>query len=650
MVRERVGDWRLAWRFALAGVIAGILVIALSQTGFTSATFDAGQDQLFPAPPPDPRITYVEIDSRSQQDLGAYPFNNALHAKVINYLASLRPKVILFDIILDHLTGPDVEPPHEDTDQPLTDAIRNAGNVVLVCSGPQAAPRPEFSTVAAAIGDRGLGVPDQANAVRGMVLRVDPNATCAENESDEPAFTLALRVAYGIVNPLTGHGSSATFGSHQIPLVDRQMLINFTRGAANTCAYVDALNQSCPHPEQITDHVVVIGAKLIDAGDVYSQAVSFNHDASFCPERRPSCMLDSQNYGYRIEGDAMSTVLNDRYVRVQPPLSMNLAILVLAAIVGLIVYLLSFRAGMVLTAGVLVAYFALIYLFGQNGYLADPLYAPLSIVLAATFSLGARYVLEERERRKVERIFGHYIDPRVARQLAATRSVNDLIAHGERRELTVLFVDIRGFTSMSESMRADDVMAVIQDYLEEMSKIVLKWDGLIDKYIGDEIMALWNVPLAQPNHALLAIRCAYDLLSTGPDLQSRLAARGLPPIGWGIGINTGTAVVGNMGSQDRLQYTALGDAVNTAARFCSTAPAFEILVGWPTYEACADYIAVDEMPGLQLKGKSAETFRVLKVTAIREDKDSPWVPMPTETAMTAYNAKRRLYTTQSVFA
>jgi adenylate cyclase len=299
---------------------------------------------------------------------------------------------------------------------------------------------------------------------------------------------------------------------------------------------------------------------------------------------------------------------------------------------------------------VLAIYYAGIYLLGQQGYLADPVYTPLAIVLAATFSLGARYVLEERERRKVERIFGHYIDPRVARQLAATRSVDDLISRGERRDLSVLFMDIRGFTAMSESMRADDVLAVIQDYLDEMSRLVLKWDGLIDKYVGDEVMALWNTPLAQPDHALLAIRCAYDLIGSAPSVQANLAAKGLPPVAWGIGINTGPAVVGNMGSQDRLQYTALGDTVNTGARFCSAAPAFNVLIGLPTYEACADYIAVDELPGLQLKGKSAQTFRIFNVTAIRETKSSPWVPMPTEAAMAAYAAKRQLYATQSIFA
>src|SRR5438093_13103138 len=102
MVRERVGDWRLAWRFALAGVIAGILVIALAQTGVTSGAFDNGQDRLFPAPAPDPRITLVAIDQTSAQNLGGFPLvSNDYHAQVINYLVSLHPSVILFDVPLN---------------------------------------------------------------------------------------------------------------------------------------------------------------------------------------------------------------------------------------------------------------------------------------------------------------------------------------------------------------------------------------------------------------------------------------------------------------------------------------------------------------------------------------------------------------------
>src|SRR5947209_2147398 len=453
----------------------------------------------------------------------------------------------------------------------------------------------------------------------------------------------ALRISQGISSALSINpaGTEATFGPHHIPLVGNQMLINFTKGGSPTCPYVDALNASCPHPEVITNHIVVIGTKLIDAGDVYSQAVSFPHDKSFCPAARQKCMLDNQNYGYRIMGDAISTVLSDRYIHLQPAISLYLAILLLSTVVGLFVYVLSFRNGMLLTAVILLTYFAVVVVLGQNGYLSDPLYAPIAIALAASFSLGARYVLEERERRKVEAIFGHYVDPRIARQLAASKSIDEIISRGERRDLTLLFVDIRGFTAMSEAMAAEDVLSVIQHYLDDMSALILKWDGTIDKYVGDEVVALWNAPAMQPNHALLALRCAYDLIAEASALQAKLVEHGLPPVSWGIGINTGPAVVGNMGSKDRLQYTALGDTVKPASRVCRRAEAFTVIIGQPTFDACAEFVAVDQVPGIQLKGKSAETFSVFRVSAIRQDASSPWVPFPTEAAMSAYSAQKR---------
>ena len=651
MVRERVGDWRSAWRFGLAGLLAGVLVASIAPLGVFDGPFFAAQDQLFPAPAPDPQIALVALDSASEKRTDLYPLANSYHAAVINYLASLHPKVILFDITLDKLTGPDPET-GADTNAPLVAAIKAARTVVLVCTADDS-PRPEFvsstdgTPVAAAVGDRGLAPPDAANAVRGVVLR--PKSTCPANESNEPAFLQALRISQGVMAPLTSSGSEANFGSHRIPLVNGQMLINFTRGGSPTCVYVDAYNRSCPHPELITNHIVIVGSKVIDAGDVYSQVVNFPHDASFCPPSRPKCMLDNQNYGYRIVGDAMSTVLQDRYLRVQPQNSTLAATLLLSVIIGLLVYLLRFRTAMMATAAMIGLYFLLIVFLGRAGYLADPLYTPLAIVLSATFSLAARYVLEERERRKVERIFGHYVDPRIVQQLAAARSVNELMRTGERRDLTLLFVDIRGFTSMSEAMAAEEVVCVIQDYLDGLSTIILRWDGTIDKYVGDEIVAIWNAPTKQPNHALLAVRCAYDLINYSATLQDKLATQNLPPISWGIGVNTGPAVVGNMGSRDRLQYTALGDTVNTAARYCGAAPAFSLLIGSPTYEAVKDFVAVDEIPGLQLKGKSAEKFRVYRVTAVREDAASPWVAFPTDDATAHYEIHRSQYSKPAIF-
>ena len=511
MVRERVGDWRSAWRFALAGLLASVLVVATSQTAVVAPLFYALQDQLFPAPAPSSQVTLVALDSTAARPFGPYPWSSA----------------------------------------------------------------------------------DEAH-----------------------------------------------LGPHSIPLVNGEMLINFTNGKSPTCGYLDAFNGRCP-AALITNHIVVVGIKLVDADDVYAQAVSFSHDPTFCPQTRPACMVPNQNYGYRIMGDAISTVLADRYLRPQPNSSDLIATLLMGALIGVAVYLLSFRRAMLVTGVVLAAYALLAVLLGRSDFLVDPIYTPVAIVLAAGFSLAARYVLVERERLKVERIFGHWVDPRIARQLAASRSVEEIISKGERRDLTLLFVDIRGFTALSEGMAAEGVQSVIQEYLDDMSRLILKWDGTIDKYVGDEIVALWNAPVAQADHALLAVRCAYDLVNHAPVLEAKLASKNLPPVSWGIGVNTGPAVVGNMGSKDRLQYTALGDTVNTASRFCGAAPAFNLLIGWSTFQACSDFIAADEMPGLQLKGKSAETFRLFNVIAIRQDKTSPWVPFPTDAAMASYTAYKR---------
>src|SRR5260370_22281282 len=130
---------------------------------------------------------------------------------------------------------------------------------------------------------------------------------------------------------------------------------------------------------------------------------------------------------------------------------------------------------------------------------------------------------------------------------------------------------------------------------------MLTWAGTIDKSGGDEIVAFWNAPRTQENHALLAVRCAYELINRAPELQEKLLAAGLPPVRWGIGVNTGPAVVGNLGSRSRIQYTALGDTVNTAARFCANAPAFHLLIGHQTSDLRKAYNAADLGPGVQLK-------------------------------------------------
>ncbi len=334
----------------------------------------------------------------------------------------------------------------------------------------------------------------------------------------------------------------------------------------------------------------------------------------------------------------------------------NIVVLLILVLLGLMMALavarLSVIWGFIVTVIALAVFTLAIAFVATNGVLVPDLFHPwLVIGLVYTGVTAYRFLYEDRERRKVTSLFGQYLKPEIVAQLAKQRGgVEDIMRGGERRDITLLFVDVRGFTSMSEKMAAEDVTAVIQMYLDHLSGIIFTWDGTIDKYVGDEIVAFWNAPRDQPDHALLAVRCAYDMIAKAPELQHRLLEKNLPPIRWGIGVNTGPAVVGNMGSRSRLQYTALGDTVNTAARFCANAPAYHLLIGQPTYDACKDFIAVDMVPGVQLKGKSAETFRIYQVTAIRENASAPWVQFPTDMASEAHQVFTQQYTQKTILA
>ena len=341
-----------------------------------------------------------------------------------------------------------------------------------------------------------------------------------------------------------------------------------------------------------------------------------------------------------------------KFLTHEEPLIVYLILLLAGLLMALLVARLKVIWGFVATVVALLLFTVVVAYIAINGNLVPDLFHPwMTIGLVYTGVTAYRFLYEDRERRKVTSLFGQYLKPEIVAQLAKQRGgVDDILRGGERRDITLLFVDVRGFTSMSESMAAEDVTALVQMYLDHLSGIIFTWDGTIDKYVGDEIVAFWNAPRDQADHALLAVRCAYDLINRAPELQHRLLEKGLPPIRWGIGVNTGAAVVGNMGSQSRLQYTALGDTVNTAARFCANAPAFHLLIGQPTYDAVKDYVAVDLVPGVQLKGKSAQTFRIYQVTAIRENTSAQWVQFPTEMASEAHQQFTQQYTQKTILA
>jgi adenylate cyclase len=191
-------------------------------------------------------------------------------------------------------------------------------------------------------------------------------------------------------------------------------------------------------------------------------------------------------------------------------------------------------------------------------------YPCLFVLLDYVAITSYKYLTEERRKREVKKAFQHYVAPAVVNQML--NQIDQLQLGGERKQLTALFSDIRGFTSISEKMPPEALVRFLNEYLSAMTRIVLKYNGTVDKYMGDAIMAFYGAPLEQADHAVRACRTAVEMIALLKELRENWETRGLPPMNIGIGINSGDMSVGNMGSEERFDYTIMGDNVNLASR------------------------------------------------------------------------------------
>ena len=221
----------------------------------------------------------------------------------------------------------------------------------------------------------------------------------------------------------------------------------------------------------------------------------------------------------------------------------------------------------------------------QKGILIDVTWTIISQILTAGVAYYLNFRTQYRLRQQIKKQFEHYLDPRQVKQLQKNPELLKL--GGETRYATFLFTDVRGFTSLSETLPPEQVTYIMNKALTAQQKAVQKYKGMVDKYIGDAMMAIFNAPLDQSEHENKGIECALEIINNMKALNVELVKEGLPEIAIGIGVNTGKAVIGNMGSEQRFDYTAIGDAVNTAARLESATKEqqVDILIGESTAKA-----------------------------------------------------------------
>ena len=614
---------------------------------------------------PAPEVVMVTIDDASLAELGRWPWSRARVADLLTRIDAGGPRVIGIDLVqaeptasceLGALQGAIGEAceaevtralagPQGD-DARLAAAIRNSGRIVLgyffdfdrqdespysgesaypiVQRGPNANDGP--LTRGRSVTQNLPGLAEVAAGLAYFNFRPDEDglyrhAMLGVRFHDRIVLPLSLAMlqrAFPDRKPAIRIGplgvESVRFGSVNIPVDDHgQMLINY-RGPGRTFTAISAaavLGGRVPS-ETFRDKLVVLGVTAIAVGDVRAAP------------------LDRVYPGAEIHATVLDNILRAPDFVQHPSWAGPdvLSILALALLLGIGLQFTRGLGSVVIAVAVLAGYVVASQMwFTRTGNVLGIAYQALTVILVYVGVSVQHYLTIDREKRRTRRMLDLYLSPALAEYVSERPEM--LALGGEKRERTVLFSDLKGFTTISERLAPEQLVELLNTYLGEMTDVVFAHDGMLDKYIGDGVMAVWGAPVPQADHAARACAAALEMMERLDKLNLTIAERGFPQLSIRIGLNSGPMVFGNMGSPGHLSLTVMGDNVNLGARLEGVNKQYgtAILASEATIVAAGDTIVTRELDVVRVKGKG-ETVRIYEVlgpadraaewTAVRE--------------------------------
>lgn len=341
-------------------------------------------------------------------------------------------------------------------------------------------------------------------------------------------------------------------------------------------------------PTTFHEKIVLIGSTAEDLHDEFFTPVSLGR---FMP-------------GVEIHANFLQTLLTGDFLTYQTPTSQALTTTCIILLILLILTSFGFGLGTVLTLLVLFGlYYTSIHLFRSQNLIISSFWPILGGTLTwiGTYIYG--FLRAEKAKKQIRDAFSRYVSPEIVNEII--KDPTKLQLGGQTREVTILFSDIKNFTTHAENLTPAQTMQLINTYLDHMSSLILTRHGTIDKYIGDAIMALWGTPLPHPHHPLTACHSALEQIQALPTINTKLKKQNLPPLSIRIGIHTGPVICGNIGTKDRLEYTSLGDSVNLASRLEGINKQYgtHIIISQTTQEAVKDHFHLRELDLIRVKGK-----------------------------------------------
>jgi len=510
----------------LVASIVGVLFSIFFVLGIFKTISYELSDRLFLNQIPDDRIVIVAIDDKSLLDIGRWPWKRSIQARLIKKITQASPRVIGYDVIFPEETA---------NDYILANAISDAREVVLpveIKDGLLLQSTSEIGSRARGVGFVNLST-DRDNIVR--------RATWKRFYNHTEVLSFVARVAQ-------------IGGEVNVDEVANEFLINFPYSPIDAkdkkflmVSATDVLNDRV-NLDIFANKYVFVGATAIDLHDNALIATSNGHPLS----------------GVEIQATMLHTVLNsERGIQRVPKILIVMLILLISVIVAFLIYFVRLKISLPILLSVWFVYILLVIYLFTRGWVVDILWPSLTLFFSILVVALERKIASELQKREIKVAFLHYVSPSVVESILD--NPQKLKLGGERKEMTVLFSDVRGFTTISEGLKPEKLVEIMNIYLSKMTDIVFKHEGVLDKYIGDAVMAFWNAPLDQDNHPQRAVDTALEMLDKLEKMNkdNKFDNR---EFRIGIGINTGDMVVGNMGSATRFDYTVIGDAVNLGAR------------------------------------------------------------------------------------
>jgi len=548
---------------------------------------------------PSPDIAIIAIDEKSIESIGRFPWSRKYHARLLDIAKESGAKAVLFDIFFSEGESPEA-------DSLFSEAIRKTENVSvpLYIEFKDGLPIrvneniPEIESVLKEECHINIS-PDTDGVVRWNQLII------SFNDKRYPSLGLvgALRVLG--IDSFETQGDRVILGSKEIPVNNHsgqiKMLINYSgpEGTFERYSYSDVISGSIGR-EKLAGKVLFVGATAPGLYDLRVTPFSNNMP------------------GVELNANVANNIVEGNFIEAGP--FEALLDIVFVITISLLVSVIVFRTKAVVAVPVLIvllmSYIYLSYIFFLSGRWISIVYPLIGAIGAFSASSSLRFFVVEKKAREIKAIFSNYVSKKVVEELL--KNPQKAKIGGQRKTLTVMFADIRGYTSLSERHEPEEIVKMLNEFFSEMTEIIIQHDGTIDKFLGDGILAFWGAPIEEPRHAELAVRCSIKMLERMERLKEKWLSEGKEPIDIGIGLNTGVAVVGNIGVEGRkMEYTAIGDTVNIAHRLqILSRGSKRPVISEALYKEVKDLIEAEYLGEIAIKGKELTT-RIYAVMGLR---------------------------------